>query len=241
MAFNLQYFAQIATGQSASFAINFGGQYATPYGPTNVFSYGAIASEDSSDNLLVDDFFLPVVSSLLVGDFIVAGCTDGSFIFYVGRIVYPDNDGKNAFVSVIKQGTTPIGVIGIANGGTGRVDLPVGAVPNSYSAWDANSNFHANNTIEEIQIITAANATTTLDVASARRTFIVGNSAQTLKLPDATTLEAGTVFEVYNNTTSQIVTVVTFGNAALNSIANGAFATFILTSNSVDEIGRAHV
>lgn len=126
MAFNLQYFAQMATGQSASFAINFAAQNAQAYGTSNSFAYNGIASGDAQAAITTAEYFLPVANQLQLGDFIFASCTDANIILYVSAITYADNDGKNASVTLNNLAG---GDVTSVSGTAGRITSTGGANP----------------------------------------------------------------------------------------------------------------
>lgn len=95
---------------------------------------------------------------------------------------------------------------------------------------DANGNAAFNNVIGTIATIVSAGATTTLSIGSARYQKVTGTQTQTIKLPDATTLIIGWVFEVNNNST-QSVSVVDNANGAVCTVLSGAYTYIVNTNN----------
>jgi len=143
-----------------------------------------------------------------------------------------------AFLSVSGVPITTSGTIAItysgtalpvANGGTG-VTASTGA--NSVVLRDANQNVTAN-TFDGAYINTAASGTQiTLTVASARRYTITGSGGQVIKLPDATTLVNGTIFEFDNNQSSGAITVNNNSDTLVVSVPSGGIVRVNLLSNA---------
>jgi len=144
-----------------------------------------------------------------------------------------------AFLSVSGVPITTSGTIAItysgtalpvANGGTG-VTASTGA--NSVVLRDANQNVTAN-AFDDAYVNTAASGTQiTLTVASARRYTITGSGGQVIKLPDATTLVNGTVFEFDNNQSSGAITVNNNSNTLVVSVPSGGIVRVDLLSNAI--------
>jgi hypothetical protein len=143
-----------------------------------------------------------------------------------------------AFLSVSGSPITTSGTLAIsysgtalpvANGGTG-VTASSGA--NSVVLRDANQNVTAN-AFDDAYINTAASGTQiTLTVASARRYTITGSGGQVIKLPDATTLTNGVVFQFDNNQSSGAITVNNNSNTLVASVPSGGFVLVNLLSNA---------
>jgi len=144
-----------------------------------------------------------------------------------------------AFLSVSGVPITTSGTIAItysgtalpvANGGTG-VTASTGA--SSVVLRDANQNVTAN-AFDDAYVNTAASGTQiTLTVASARRYTITGSGGQVIKLPDATTLVNGTIFEFDNNQSSGAITVNNNSNTLVVSVPSGGIVRVDLLSNAI--------
>lgn len=144
-----------------------------------------------------------------------------------------------AFLSVSGVPITASGTIAItysgtalpvANGGTG-VTTSTGA--NSVVLRDANQNVTANS-FDDAYVNTAASGTQiTLTVASARRYTITGSGGQVIKLPDATTLVNGTIFEFDNNQSSGAITVNNNSDTLVVSVPSGGIVRVNLLSNAI--------
>jgi hypothetical protein len=144
-----------------------------------------------------------------------------------------------AFLSVSGVPITTSGTIAItysgtalpvANGGTG-VTASTGA--NSVVLRDANQNVTAN-AFDDAYVNTAASGTQiTLTVASARRYTITESGGQVIKLPDATTLVNGTIFEFDNNQSSGAITVNNNSNTLVVSVPSGGIVRVNLLSNAI--------
>jgi hypothetical protein len=127
--------------------------------------------------------------------------------------------------SVLTAGTLPV-----LAGGTG-VTASSGA--NSVVLRDASSNITAN-ALDDAYTNTAASGTLiTLTVASPRRHTITGSGGQTIKLPDATTLANGTIFQFDNNQSSGAITVNNNSNSLIVSVPSGGFVLVNLLSNTI--------
>lgn len=95
---------------------------------------------------------------------------------------------------------------------------------------DANSNYQVNNVTENATTTATAASTTTLTVASPPLQQFTGSTTQTLVLPNATTLQAGTQYYVMNRSTGA-VTVNMNGGSLLQTMAASTFAVFTLINN----------
>ena len=121
-------------------------------------------------------------------------------------------------------------VIAVANGGTG-VTASSGA--NSVVLRDANQNVSANAFDDAYINIAASGTQITLTAASARRYTFTGSGGQVVKLPDATTLVNGAIFEFDNNQSSGAVTVNNNSNTLIVSVPSGGITRVDLLSNSI--------
>jgi hypothetical protein len=125
---------------------------------------------------------------------------------------------------------TLAGTLAVANGGTG-VTTSSGA--SSVVLRDANQNITVNAVDDAYTNVAATGTTTTLTVASARRYTVTGSGGQTFKLPDATTLANGTVFQFDNNQSSGAITVNNNSNTLVVSVPSGGFVLVNLLSNAI--------
>jgi hypothetical protein len=80
-----------------------------------------------------------------------------------------------------------------------------------------------------VQSVATAAGTTTLTSSSAYHTIFTGTTTQTLVLPDATTLFAGQIFKISNNSTG-LVTVNTNGGTLLITMLPGSDWEFVVTA-----------
>jgi hypothetical protein len=81
--------------------------------------------------------------------------------------------------------------------------------------------------------ITANNTTTTLTAATAINITVSGNNTQTIQLPDATTLKAGWIFRINNNTSSaSSLTVNNNAGGQVGTVPQGGDSQVILLDNS---------
>jgi hypothetical protein len=104
---------------------------------------------------------------------------------------------------------------------------------NSVVTRDANQNVSAN-AFDDAYINVAASGTQiVLTVASARRYTFTGSGGQVVKLPDATTLVNGAIFEFDNNQSSGAITVNNNSNTLVVSVPSGGIVRVDLLSNSI--------
>jgi hypothetical protein len=118
----------------------------------------------------------------------------------------------------------------VANGGTG-VTSSSGA--NSVVLRDANVNINANAFNDGYTNTAASGTQIVLTAASVRRYTITGSGGQTIKLPDATTLSNGEIFEFDNNQSSGAVTVNNNSNTLIVSVPSGGLVRVNLLSNAI--------
>jgi len=151
---------------------------------------------------------------------------------------------KHKFVSAIPDGTDAtivrpsnwnddhdlVGTVPVANGGTG-VTTSSGA--NSVVLRDANVNINANAFNDGYTNTAASGTPIVLTVSSVRRYTITGSGGQTIKLPDATTLVNGEIFEFDNNQSSGAITVNNNSNTLVVSVPSGGLVRVNLLSNSI--------
>jgi len=131
---------------------------------------------------------------------------------------------------VLGYGDITTGVVPVANGGTG---VTVSSGANSVVLRDANVNLNAN-AFNDGYINTAASGTPiVLTAASVRRFTITGSGGQTIKLPDATTLVNGEIFEFDNNQSSGAITVNNNSNTLIVSVPSGGIVRVDLLSNAI--------
>ena len=134
-------------------------------------------------------------------------------------------------------GVTGVGdVVGPASAtdnAVARFDTTTGKlIQNSGVTIDDNSNITAN-ALDDGYLNTAASGTLiTLTSASVRRYTITGSGGQTIKLPNATTLPNGTIFQFDNNQSSGAITVNNNSNTLVVSVPSGGFVLVNLLSNA---------
>jgi hypothetical protein len=122
------------------------------------------------------------------------------------------------------------GVVAVANGGTG---VTVSSGANSVVLRDANQNITANSFDDAYTNVAASGTQITLTTGSPRRYTITGSGGQVIKLPDATTLVSGTIFEFDNNQSSGAITVNNNSNTLIVSVPSGGIVRVNLLSNAI--------
>jgi hypothetical protein len=150
-------------------------------------------------------------------------------------VTYPSEKSVNLDASgnVSPLGTITSGVwngttIPVAYGGTG-VTSSSGA--NSVVLRDANVNISANNVFQGYAATATSGGTTTLTAASAFYQRFTGTNTQTIKMPDATTLQKGVAY-TFDNDSTQTITIIDNSSGAVDTIISGAVDLIILLDNS---------
>ena len=105
-------------------------------------------------------------------------------------------------------------------------------------AKDANGNVSYNNDSPGYTAVTTSGGTTTMTVASTYIQNFKGTSNQTVKLPDETTIPAGTAYIIDNDSTGS-VTIQDSGGNTLAVGVTGAAGYFYSTSNATATGGWA--
>jgi hypothetical protein len=114
-------------------------------------------------------------------------------------------------------------------GGTGVI---TSSGANSVVLRDANQNITANAYINNLATITASGTPIVLTVASAPVSLVSGSGGQVIQLPNATTLQNGTIFSFNNNQSSGAITVNNSSSTLIVSVPSGGYTTVVLLSNS---------
>jgi len=142
-------------------------------------------------------------------------------------------DGTNASWTTNGSGDV-VGPSSATDNAIARFDGTTGKlIQNSGVTVDDNSNITAN-ALDDAYTNTAASGTQiVLTVASPRRYTITGSGGQVIKLPDATTLTNGTVFQFDNNQSSGAITVNNNSNTLIVSVPSGGFVLVNLLSNAI--------
>jgi len=128
-------------------------------------------------------------------------------------------------------GSSPITLpLAVSDGGTG-VTTSSGA--NSVVLRDANGNITTNAIIDGFSNTVASGTPIVLTVSSVNSYNVTGSGGQTIKLPDATTLDNGVIYLFNNNQSSGAITVNNNSNTLIVSVPSGGFVTLTLLSNSI--------
>ena len=196
------------------------------------------AATDSSGNWEVGVGTYSTTGPTLTRTTILASSNAGSAATFSGTVTvfvtYPseksvnlDSSGNVTALGTISSGTWQGTTVGVAYGGTG-VTASSGA--NSVVLRDSNQNITANNIFAGYTSTATTGGTTTLTVASTQYQRFTGTSTQTVKLPDATTLQKGFVFIVDNDSTGSL-TVVDNASSTLDTIISGSIDNWVLLDN----------
>jgi hypothetical protein len=170
---------------------------------------------------------------------ILASSNAGSAVTFSGPVNlfvdYPatksinlDASGNVSPLGTVASGTWHGTTVGVGYGGTG-VTASSGA--NSVVLRDTNQNITANNIFAGFTSTVSSAVTLVLTVASTQYQRITGTLAQTIKLPDATTLSNGFIFYI-DGDSSVATTVIDNALATLDTIAPGGVTQWVLLSNA---------
>jgi len=197
------------------------------------------AATDTSGNWEVGVGTYSSTGPTLTRTTILSSSNSGSAVTFSGTVTvfvtYPSEKSVNLDASgnVSPLGTITSGVwngttIPVAYGGTG-VTSSSGA--NSVVLRDSNQNISVNNVFQGYVATATSGGTTTLTAASAFYQRFTGTNVQTIKLPDATTLQKGVAF-TFDNDSTQTITVVDNASSTVDTIVSGAVDLIILLDNS---------
>lgn len=119
----------------------------------------------------------------------------------------------------------------ITGGSAAPTDAPFVSAntPSSGVFRDTNANTQVNNLITNFQTIATAGGTTTLTVGSSEVSQFTGSSAQTIVLPDATTLSQNHAFIILNRSTGSL-TINKNGGTNVTTITPGNWGVFRVTN-----------
>lgn len=145
----------------------------------------------------------------------------GSLTTTANEIIYTTAEDVYATAPITAFG---LSVLALASG----VTTPTAG---ALATWDANKNLSANNFLPGFQSIVSAAGTTVLTVASPQYTEITGSTTQTVQMPVASTLVAGTPYTIINNSSGS-VTVNSSGGNLIQTVQAGAQIDLILLINS---------
>lgn len=131
----------------------------------------------------------------------------------------PNFSSLTASTGLVLDGSKNVSTIGIATSASAA----------TLAERDGNANLFANNFNSNYATVASAAGVTTLSAASARIQFLTGTLAQTYRMPDATTLALGWVFEFYNNS-SGVLTVTDGAAVIIYTIPAGGYARLVATN-----------
>ena len=160
----------------------------------------------------------------------------------------PDNSGTIALTSDItgtNSGTntgdetatsikTKLGITTLSGSNTGDQDLS-GLVPYTGATLDVDlgtKNLKVNNIFEGFTSVTASGTQIVLTTTSTPSYLVTGSGGQTIKLPNATTLQNGAIFDFNNNQSSGAISVNNNSNTLVKSIPSGGYLVLTLIDNS---------
>ena len=195
--------------------------------------------------LIVKDRVLETCSTSGLVDFTLTGAVTGYQRFsaigngnttYYTAYVIGSNDWE---VGIGTVGTSSLTRDTILSSSTGsKVNFTGNPViwcdlPSSKAVFfDANNNISVNSVFEGFTSVSASASLITLTASSTPSYLVTGSGGQTIKLPDATTLPIGTVFNFNNNQSSGAITVNNNSNTLVVSIPSGGYTSVTLTANS---------
>jgi hypothetical protein len=134
--------------------------------------------------------------------------------------------GTPASTTTISAGT------GLTGGGDLSANRTL-SVSSDVVVRDSNQNITANSVIEGFSSIVASGTQVVLTVASAPSYLVTGSGGQTIRLPDATTLQNGIVYLFNNNQSSGSILINNNSGTLVASIPSGGFTAVSLLSNAI--------
>jgi hypothetical protein len=159
----------------------------------------------------------------------LSGGTAQVFVTYTAeKSVNLDASGNVTPLGTIASGTWQGTTVGVSYGGTG---VTASSGVNSVMLRDSNANTQINNIVQGWTSTVSAGGTTTLTVASSYWQRLTGSTTQTIQLPDATTLVAGTSYLFDNDSTGNLF-ITNNGGSAIETVPPGGYSTVFLESNS---------
>jgi len=93
-------------------------------------------------------------------------------------------------------------------------------------------NLKVNNVFEGFTSVTASGTQIVLITTSTPSYLVTGSGGQTIKLPNATTLQNGAIFDFNNNQSSGVISVNNNSNTLVKSIPSGGYLVLTLIDNS---------
>jgi hypothetical protein len=195
--------------------------------------------------LIVKDRVLETCSTSGLVDFTLTGAVTGYQRFsaigngnttYYAAYVIGSNDWE---VGIGTVGTSSLTRDTILSSSTGsKVNFASNPVvwcdlPSSKAIFgDANNNISVNSIFEGFTSVGASGTQIVLTASSTPYYLVTGSGGQTIKLPDATTLPVGAVFDFNNNQSSGAISVNNNSNTLVASIPSGGYTSVILIANS---------
>jgi hypothetical protein len=208
---------------------------------TDITGLGTMSTQNANNVAITGGSISGLSSFILTGQTGYVYANGSSAV--TSSTTIPTSALSGNFVSTFSAGTTGLtpntnstgavtlsGTLNVANGGTG-VTASSGA--NSVMLRDANQNVSVNAVDDAYTNFAASGTTTTLTVSSPRRYTVTGSGGHTFKLPDATTLINGAIFEFDNNQSSGAITVNNNSNTLIVSVPSGGITRVDLLSNSI--------
>jgi len=110
-----------------------------------------------------------------------------------------------------------------------------GLVPYTGASTDVDlntKNLKVNNVFEGFTSVAASATLITLTVSSTPSYLVTGSGGQTIKLPDATTLPNGAIYDFNNNQSSGAISVNNNSNTLVKSVPSGNYLVLTLIDNS---------
>jgi hypothetical protein len=138
---------------------------------------------------------------------------------------------KDNYQSLIKVGdNTSIGAsLKKLSDGSGN-DLPIEVATDSVNFTQKVS---GNRFLEGFLSSVASATQIVLTISSVPNYLITGSGGQVIKLPDATTLQNGTIFTFNNNQSSGAITINNNSNTLVASVPSGGMTTIMLLDNAI--------
>ena len=138
---------------------------------------------------------------------------------------------KDTYTGLLKTGdnTAITSTLKVLSDGAGN-NLPMEA---STTGVNFTNRVSANRFTEGFTSVVASGTQIVLTLSSTPSYLVTGSGGQVIKLPDATTLDNGTVFAFNNNQSSGTITINNNSNTLVASVPSGGDTVITLLSNSI--------
>ncbi len=201
--------------------------YSTPAG-SETFTNKTIDTAGTGNSIKIGGYALP--TTLGTANQVLSVNSGATGILWAtpagGGNVSNSGTPTNGQIAQWTNATTIQGItlVPVTAGGTGSASVIVVPAASTWSGWDANKNYSANNLIDGFTTTATAAGTTTLTIASTGIQVFTGSTTQTVILP-TTSVVAGGQYTIINQSTG-LVTVQSSGANTITILGANTSAVF---------------